>query len=172
MQKTPQRAALLHNSMTWPKPYQSLPSHNMRTIIPFLLASLATPATAWQATTGEICTLTHETTDTRVHLTYDPTKPLYTLAITRKSDPWQQAPWFAMRFLGPNENTITTPEHALSDNGQTLNVADSGFGNVLDGLQFNDTALAFTEAQAVGVSLIGAAPEVQKFRDCTAAQLS
>ncbi|MBO9474200.1 hypothetical protein J7413_11680 [Shimia sp. R10_1] len=144
----------------------------MRTLLIPFLASLATPASAWEAATGETCTLTHETSDAHIHLTYDPTKPLYTLAITRKSDPWQQAPWFAMRFLGPNEITITTPEHALSDNSQTLNVADSGFGNVLNGLQLNDTALAFTEAQTVGVSLIGAAPEVQKFRDCTAAQLS
>ncbi|MDA5558235.1 hypothetical protein [Shimia sp. MMG029] len=144
----------------------------MRCLIISVLASLATPAFAWQATSGKTCTLTHETTDTHIYLTYDPTKPLYTLAITRKPDPWHPTPWFAMRFLGPNKITITTPEHALSDNGQTLNVADSGFGNVLDGLQFNDTALAFTEAQTVGVSLIGAAPEVQKFRDCTAAQLS
>ena len=64
------------------------------------------------------------------------------------------------------------PQHALSDSNQTLNVADSGFGNVLDGLQFNATALAFTEAQTVTIPLEGAAPEVQKFRACTAAQLS
>ncbi len=143
-----------------------------RLIIPLLLTALATPAFAWQSTTGETCALTHDTTDIRVHLTYDPDKPLYTLAINRKSDPWQQAPWFAMRFLGPNEITISTPKHALSDNDQTLNVADSGFGNVLDGLQFNQTALAFTQSQTVEISLKDAAPEVQKFRDCTAAQLS
>lgn len=143
-----------------------------RLIIPLLLTSLATPAIAWQATTGETCILTHDTTDTHIRLTYDPDKPLYTLAITRKSDPWQQAPWFAMRFLGPNEIAISTPKHALSDNDQTLNVADSGFGNVLDGLQFNQLALAFTQSQTVEISLNDASPEVQKFRDCTAAQLS
>jgi len=77
-----------------------------------------------------------------------------------------------MRFIGPNEIVISTPQHALADNNQTLNVADSGFGTVLDGLQSNTTALAFTEAQTVTIPLDGAAPEVQKFRDCTTAQLS
>ncbi|WP_209077732.1 hypothetical protein [Shimia sp. R9_3] len=154
------------------EPVASYPPPMRILFIPLFLVTLATPATAWQATTGETCTLTHETTDTRVHLTYDPSKPLYTLAITRKSAPWQTAPWFAMRFLGPNEITISTPKHALSDNDQTLNVADSGFGNVLDGLQFNHTAVAFTQAQTVPISLKGAGPEVQKFRDCAAAQLS
>ena len=139
-------------------------------LIPFAL--LAAPATAWEATTGDICTLTHETAEAHIHLTYDPSKPLYTLAITQKSAPWQPTPWFAMRFLGPNEIVISTPQHALSDSNQTLNVADSGFSNVLDGLQFNATALAFTELQTVEISLAGAAPEVQKFRTCTSAQLS
>ncbi len=143
----------------------------MRTLLtPALL--LASPATAWETTTTPICTLTHETTETHIHLTYDPSKPLYTLAITLKSATWQPTPWFAMRFIGPNEIMISTPQHALSGNNQTLNVADSGFGNVLDGLQFNTTALAFTEAQSVTIPLDVAAPEVQKFRDCTAAQLS
>ena len=139
-------------------------------LIPALL--LVSPATAWETTTTPICTLTHETAEAHIHLTYDPSKPLYTLAITQKSAPWQPTSWFAMRFIGPDEITISTPEHALSDNNQTLNVADSGFGNVLDGLQFNATALAFTEAQTVTIPLDGAAPEVQKFRACAAAQLS
>ncbi len=139
-------------------------------LIPFAL--LASPATAWEATSAPICTLTHETAEAHIRLTYDPSKPLYTLAITQKSAPWHPTPWFAMRFIGPNELVISTPQHALSDNNQTLNVADSGFGNVLDGLQFNTTALAFTEAQSVTIPLDGAAPEVQKFRACAAAQLS
>ncbi len=139
-------------------------------LIPALL--LAYPATAWEATTTPICTLTHETAEAHIHLTYDPSKPLYTLAITKKSAPWQPTPWFAMRFIGPNEIVISTPQHALSDNNQTLNVADSGFGNVLDGLQYNATALAFTEAQSMTIPLDGAASEVHKFRACTAAQLS
>lgn len=139
-------------------------------LIPVLF--LASPTSAWEATTSPICALTHETAEAHVHLTYDPRKPLYTLAITRKDASWQPTPWFAMRFIGPNEIVISTPQHALSDNNQTLNVADSGFSNVLDGLQFNATALAFTEAQTVTIPLDGAAPEVQKFRACAAAQLS
>jgi len=140
--------------------------HPMRALlIPALL--LTSPATAWEASTTPICTLTHETAEAHIHLTYAPSKPLYTLAITQKSAPWQPTPWFAMRFIGPNEIVISTPQHALSDNNLTLNVADSGFGNVLDGLQYNATALAFTEAQTVTIPLDGAAPEVQKFRACT-----
>ncbi|MGR3713480.1 MAG: hypothetical protein ACU0A6_10220 [Shimia sp.] len=139
------------------------------TLIPFLLA---TPATAWQATVADICTLTHETDTAHVHLTFAPTKPLYTLAITRKGAPWPDDPWFAIRFVGPNEITISTDKHALSDNGQTLNVADSGFSNVLDGLQFNAKALAGTATQGEAIDLTGAAPEVAKFRACTTGQLS
>ncbi|WP_353315099.1 hypothetical protein [Shimia sp. NS0008-38b] len=139
--------------------------------IALLLTLLTSPAAAWEATTDNICTLTHETADAHIHLTYDPSKPLYTLAITQTSAPWQPTPWFAMRFIGPNEIIISTPQHALTNNGHTLNVADSGFDNVLDGLQFNTMALAFTEAKTVTIPLKGAAPEVQKFRDCTAAYL-
>ncbi|MCP4826983.1 MAG: hypothetical protein GY892_23120 [Shimia sp.] len=120
----------------------------------------------------DICTLTHETDTAHIHLTFDPTKPLYTLAITRKTAPWPDEPWFAIRFVGPNEITISTDKHALSDSGQTLNVADSGFSNVLDGLQFNAMALAGTQSQGEAIDLTDAAPEVAKFRDCTGAQLS
>ncbi len=139
-------------------------------LIPALL--LAPPATAWEATTSPICILTHETAEAHIHLTYDPGKPLYTLAITRKGAPWPDDPWFAIRFAGPAEITISTDKHALSDNGQTLNVADSGFSNVLDGLQYNAMALAGTQSQGEAIDLTGAAPEVAKFRDCTGAQLS
>ncbi|KPA21415.1 hypothetical protein shim_21190 [Shimia sp. SK013] len=144
----------------------------MRTLIALLLAALASSATAWEATTTPICTLTHETDTAHIRLTYDPTKPLYTLAITRKGAAWPDDPWFAIRFVGPRELTISTDKHALSDNGQTLNVADSGFSNVLDGLQFNAMALAGTQSDGEAIDLEGAAPEVQTFRDCTSAQIS
>ncbi|TCK99310.1 hypothetical protein BXY66_3812 [Shimia isoporae] len=143
----------------------------MRTLlIPFLL--LTSPAAAWEATLADICILTHETDTAHVHLTYDPTKPLYTLAITRKDATWPEDPWFAIRFVGPNEITISTDKHALSDDGQTLNVADSGFSNVLDGLQFNAMALAGTQTDGEAIDLTDAAQEVQKFRDCASAQVS
>ncbi|MEQ9695086.1 hypothetical protein [Shimia sp. SDUM112013] len=121
---------------------------------------------------GAVCTLSHETGAARIHLTYDPSKPLYTLAITRKDAPWQEASWFAMAFRGARDLTISTERHALSENGQTLNVTDRGFGNVLNGLEFGQTATAFTDTQRVDIPLDGAAPEVRKFRDCAGAALS
>ncbi|MGR3635119.1 MAG: hypothetical protein ACU0BK_04250 [Shimia sp.] len=150
--------------------FPTLAPMRLLTLIPLLL--LTSPAAAWEATVDTICTLTHETDTAHVHLTYDPTKPLYTLAITRKGAPWPDDPWFAMRFVGPNEITISTDKHVLSDNGQTLSVADSGFSNVLDGLQFNAMALAGTQSDGEAIDLEGAAPEVQAFRDCTSAQIS
>jgi hypothetical protein len=38
---------------------------------------------------------------------------------------------------GPRGNMISTSRHALSDDGRTLSVSDRGFGNVLNGLEFN-----------------------------------
>lgn len=74
-----------------------------------------------------------------------------------------------MRFDGARPNTIATNRHQLGQNGAALTVIDRGFGNVLDGLEFNDTATAFTETQSVAIPLAGAAPEVRKFRTCVAA---
>ncbi|WP_299351837.1 hypothetical protein [uncultured Shimia sp.] len=142
----------------------------MRTLL-FAL-TLAAPAHAWEATVGEICTLSHDTEAAHIFLTFDPAKPLYTLAITRKDTAWTPAQWFAMRFEGGQEITISTQYHRLSDDNKTLNVANSGFGNVLNGLFFNTTALAFTQDQRVSFPLNGAAPEVQKFRDCAAPAVS
>ena len=134
--------------------------------IALLALALAAPAHAWQASVDEICTLSHETDAAYILLTYDPAKPLYTLAITRKDTPWLPSEWFAIRFKGGQEITISTQQHALSEGNQTLNVADSGFGNVLNGLAFNATAQAFTQDQEVTLPLNDAAPEVQKFREC------
>ncbi|WP_419738840.1 hypothetical protein [Ruegeria sp.] len=140
----------------------------------FVLLSLllGSPAYAWNATIGEICTLTHETEAEEIRLTYDPAQPLYTLEITRRAEGWTQTPWFAMRFEGPNPIEIGTPRHKLSDDAMSLFVSDTGFGNVLDGLEFNQTAYAFTQDDLTEFSLEGAAPEVRKFRTCAASLLS
>ncbi|MBO6707236.1 MAG: hypothetical protein JJ912_14180, partial [Roseitalea sp.] len=74
----------------------------------------------------------------------------------------------AMRFDGPIGLTITTDRHIASDEGRSLTVTDSGFGNVLNGLEFNHTATALLGDRAVPVSLDGAAPAVQDFRACAA----
>jgi hypothetical protein len=141
----------------------------MRWLIPILLS--ASPATGWEATIGEICTLTHAMPEGSVELTYDPRGPLYSITITRGTDLWVDAPLFAMTFDGQRPNTITTDRHILGNGDASLTVADQGFGNVLDGLQFNHTATALTESQSVNIPLDGAAPEVEKFRACADAGL-
>ncbi len=121
---------------------------------------------------GQICTLVHDTDTARIFLTYDPGRPLYTLTITRLDGGWAEAPWFAMRFDGSRTIDIATARHTLSPDASTLTVTDTGFGNVLDGLEYNETAYAFTQDQVTQFPLGGAAPEVQIFRDCAGAQLS
>ncbi|MEO1108730.1 MAG: hypothetical protein AAFX90_12475 [Pseudomonadota bacterium] len=142
----------------------------MRTVL--LSIILATPASAWEATVGQICTLSHSTDQAEIFLTYDPSQPLYTLTVTRKTEGWTQTPWFAMRFDGSRPIEIATPRHVLSDNAASLTVTDTGFGNVLDGLEYNQTAYAFTQDGLAEFPLDGAAPEVRIFRDCAGAQLS
>lgn len=142
----------------------------MRLVIASLF--LTTPAFAWEATVAEICTLSHDTEAANIFLTYDPVKPLYTLTITWTSGTWSTSPWFAMRFDGGNPIEIATSRHSLSGDSTALTAADTGFGNVLNGLEYNETALAFTQDQLVEFPLDGAAPEVRRFRECAGAALS
>ncbi|NOD76648.1 excinuclease ABC subunit B [Ruegeria sp. HKCCD4332] len=142
----------------------------MRAILTSLI--LATPAFAWEATVGDICTLSHDTGAATIFLTYDPSAPLYTLTVTRKDQVWAQSPWFAMRFEGRNPIEIATPRHVLSDGGSALTVTDTGFGNVLDGLEYNQAAYAFTQDGIAEFPLIDAAPQVRIFRTCAGAHLS
>lgn len=130
------------------------------------LALLASPAHAWEFTPPPICTLSHSEASADVTLTYDHTTALYAINVTAP-DGWPNAPAFSIRFDGAQPNTISTTRHAST--GNTLTVSDRGFGNVLDGLQFNQTATAFTDTSAVTVSLDGAAEPVEQFRACTAA---
>lgn len=129
-----------------------------------LLLSTA-PALAWEVRQGRICELVHDGEDASVRVTYDPALPEYAIAITPKR-PWQQGSIFAMRFDGPRGNTISTNRHALSGGGATLTVTDRGFGNVLNGLEFNHTATALLGERTVVVPLDGAAPAVREFRAC------
>ncbi|MFL4468866.1 hypothetical protein ACERZ8_02895 [Tateyamaria armeniaca] len=139
----------------------------MRHLIPLLL--LTTPAHAWEFTPTPICTLTHTEARADVELTYDHTTRLYAIKVTTPQA-WPAAPAFSIRFDGAAPNTISTQRHQTD--GATLTVTDSGFGNVLDGLEFNTTATAFTQTAAVTVSLEGAAEPVQKFRACTTAPVA
>jgi len=127
---------------------------------------LPLPATAREAgSEGTICTLTHAQDGAAVRLTFDPTVPLYTIAVAGP-DPWPVAPEFSMTFEGARPNTIRTQRHVLTPDLGTLRVSDRGFGNVLDGLEFNTLARATSGAVTVAISLEGAAPAVRAFRAC------
>lgn len=141
----------------------TLTKQSLRTMrLFFFLAVLATPAAAWEFSPTPICTLTHETEAAALRITYDSTE--YVLTLTLKDGAWAPSPGFAIRFGGRRPLTISTDRHALD--GPALSVTDRGFGNVLDGLQFNDTATAFTDGQAVTIPLQDAADPVAAFRRC------
>ena len=130
----------------------------------FLLL-IAIPALAWETSSGRICELTHEGEAARVRVTYDPAISEYAIAITLER-PWSPGPIFAIRFDGPRGMTISTNRHQISGGGTTLTVKDRGFDNVLNGLEFNDTATALLGNQAVVVALDGAGPAVRAFHAC------
>ncbi|WP_299609530.1 hypothetical protein [uncultured Tateyamaria sp.] len=133
------------------------------------LALLTTPAHAWEFSPTPICTLSHSESGADVQVTYDNATALYAIAIT-SPDGWPGAPAFSIRFDGARPNTISTQTFQTTD--QTLTVTDSGFGNVLDGLEFNSTATAFTQTAAITVSLDGAPGPVQQFRACATAPIA
>ena len=131
-----------------------------------LAISLAGPAQAWRSgTDGALCTLEHDEPGVAIRLTFDPSLPLYTITLTGP-DAWPRAGSFGIRFDGARPGTITTDRHALSADGRSLSVSDRGFGNLLDGLEFNDRATGFSGPAVLGVSLDGAAEAVQAFRRC------
>ncbi|MFK7746480.1 MAG: hypothetical protein AB8B47_15610 [Roseobacter sp.] len=129
------------------------------------LALLASPAAAWEFTPGLPCLLTHTEAGAKIELTYDPTQPLYSVTVERTA-PWPGAPIFAMQFEGPSGLTISTDRHTIRRDGRAVRAADTGFGNVLNGLQFNDTVTAILGDTAVSFSLEGAAEPVAAFRLC------
>ncbi len=142
----------------------------MRAVL--LLMILSTPAYAWDVTVGQICTLSHESEASTIFLTYDPSEPLYSITVTQTNSVWTQTPWFAMRFEGSSPIEIATSRHVLSDGATSLTVTNTGFGNVLNGLEYNQKAYAFTQDQVTKFSLVGAAEPVRVFRECAGAQLS
>lgn len=140
----------------------------MRWIALSLLMSMAQTANAWEFTPGLPCLLTHTAGATEIELTYDPAGPLYSISITQ-STPFQNADIFAMQFDGARPIAISTDRHRLSNGNRTVTVMDRGFGNVLNGLQFNQTATATLGTQLVPMSLENAADPVAAFRACEAA---
>jgi hypothetical protein len=139
----------------------------------YVLALLAaTPLQDWEFSATPICTLTHATHETTVRVTYDPRVPEYAIALTRTAAAWPNVPVFALRFDGSRGQIISTTRHQLSEGGATLTVTDTGFGNVLDGLELNDTATALVGAAQVAIPLSGAATAVRAFRACSDASLA
>jgi hypothetical protein len=130
------------------------------------LALLPLPAAAWEFSPDPMCTLTHQAEDAEIAITYDSAVPQYTLFITLRSGEWPDAAGFQMIFGGGRDVTIGTTLHSLSADSATLTVRDSGFGNVLDGLEFNDTVVSTSGATTVIADLSDAAPAVQAFRAC------
>ncbi len=140
---------------------------HMRFLVLFI-CGLAGHAAAWEFTPGLPCRLTHDTNEVAVELTYDPTQPLYTITLTR-SAPWPKADVFALQFTGSAPITISTGRHQMSPDRTALTVTDRGFGNVPDGLQFNDVATALSGDNAIAIPLDGAAKPVSLFRRCEVA---
>ena len=130
-----------------------------------VLLLTATPALAWEARSGHVCELTHEGQAARVRVTYDSAIPEYAIAIT-PDRPWSSGPIFAIRFDGPRGLTISTDRHVILGDGATLSVTDRGFGNVLNGLEFNETATVLLGDRAIAFALDGAGPAVRAFRAC------
>lgn len=131
-----------------------------------LFVLIPAPAFGWEFSAQPVCTLTHDTAEARLVITHDPQGPEYALSLTLTSGQWPAAPAFHIGFRGGQALTIGTGQHVLSDQGQTLTVRDGGFGNVLDGLEFNTIARAWSGDQAVFLPLEGAAPPVRAFRAC------
>lgn len=127
---------------------------------------LSSPAAAWEFSPLPVCTLTHDTGEVQLRITRDPAlaEP-YAIRITRAL-PWPEGPVLAIRYDGGRALVIQTTRHVLSDGGRSVTVTDRGFGNVLDGLEYNATATATLGDAAAVLSLDGAAPAVRAFRDC------
>lgn len=142
-----------------------------RAALGLILAACLTPATgfAWTFTATPVCTLSDETDEAAVRITYDPRQPEpYAIDLTLDGATWPEGPSFALRFDGPRAGTIATNRHVHPDGARsTLRVTDRGFGNLLDGLEFNTTATALIAEAAVAFPLEGAAEPVRRFRACT-----
>lgn len=144
----------------------------MRRFVLFACLCLAAgPVRAWEFTPTPVCTLRNDG-PLSVRVTFDPRldEPY---AITLTSDaPWPVGAVFGLSFEGPRGLTITTGRHRLSDDRLSLTVTDRGFGNVLNGLEFNTAASAFVGDTDRRFALDGAAEPVRAFRSCIAAPVA
>ncbi|MGX9355246.1 excinuclease ABC subunit B [Roseobacteraceae bacterium S113] len=130
------------------------------------LSALASQATAWRFSPLPICTLSATQGAVSATVTYDAAVPEYTIVLDRAAG-WPEAPVFAIRFEGPRPLTISTDRHVID--GTTLSVSDRGFGNVLNGMEFNEVAFAILGDVTVPIVLGGMAEPMEAFRACPAA---
>lgn len=147
--------------------------HTIMRTVAFAFALLTAPlsAAAWEFSPVPICTLFHQDADVAVMVTYDPATGEYAIQLSREGG-WPDAAVFSMRFEGQRGLTISTTRHVIeAEDTRTLTVRDRGFGNVLNGLNFNQRAVAVLGDLEVHVSLDGAAPAVEEFRACPTDQL-
>lgn len=132
------------------------------------LSFTTSPARAWDFTPFPICTLTHSTEKGEVTLTFDPAGPEYTITLRFVPDDlaWPEGTPFGMEFLGGQPVRIGTDRQVLSDDRRSLTVTDTGFGNVLDGLEFNAFGEGRSGDASMQFSLADAAGPVARFRAC------
>lgn len=142
----------------------------MRLALPFLF--LASPATAWEFSPVPICTLCQTTQAVEVTVTYDASLPEYAIRITLTDGTWPESPIFALAFEGGIPLTIQTDRHVLSDGDKSVTVRDRGFGNVLNGMEFNGIAIALLGDKALPIPLTGIKGPMQSFRNCPQDALS
>lgn len=124
---------------------------------------LVAEAHAWMFEPDPICTVRHQSDDLVFQMTYD--GAIYRLELTHP-DGWPAADVFSLQFA-PQGPFISTTQHVI--NGNSLMVADTGFGNVLNGLQDNLIAIAILGATQRRFDLSGAAPVIAAFRACAPA---
>lgn len=136
------------------------------------LILFASPAAAWEFTPVPVCTLSHATADAEVTVTYDPRQPEPYAIRVDSAARLPEAPVFSIEYAGPRGLMISTTRHRLSEDGTSVTVTDEGFGNVLDGFEFNTTATAVLGGTRVAFPLDGAAEPVRAFRACTEAPLA
>lgn len=145
----------------------------MRRLLTLFFALCAGPAFGWEFSAQPVCTLRHDGAEAAVEVTYDPRQAnAYAIALALPGATWTSGPVFTITFEGPRTLTIGTDRHRLSDDGAVLTVRDRGFDNVLDGLEFNNRAVARLDGMAVAVPLDDAAGPVAEFRACAVTPMS
>lgn len=142
----------------------------MRTL--FALILIASPAAAWEFSASPICTLTSSGDAGTMTVTYDASLPEYAIALTLPEGTWPNAPVFGMAFAEDRPISIQTDQHRISNEGRTLTVKDRGFGNVLDGLEFNTRAYAILGDTTIGFGLDGIKDPIAAFRNCPAVNMT